>query len=124
MRQQDQLNVVYSLLNKIPDENKSDKDATPPKESNDYSNRDIDRLQKQQDVFLKEKFSKHVLIITYIWLSFLIGIFIAAGISNLAFNKPYASDAVLIALVSSTSFSAIMGMISIILRNLFQAKKQ
>ena len=120
----DSFTELLSLFDKLSPEQagSNQRDPTPPV-GDDLENRDLDREDHAQDIWLKRKFAKHVLIITYGWLIFLVLFFVASGIINACQGKPFASDAVLITLVSGTSLSVIIGMISIILRHLFTGKR-
>ena len=124
MKQQfDSFAELLGLLDNLSSEEKSQhqKDPIPPI-SYDSKNRDLEREDHAQDIWLKRKFANHVLRITYGWLCFLIIFFITAGIINAYQGKAFASDAILITLVSGTSLSVIIGMLSIILRHLFTKK--
>ena len=124
MQHPDSFEELSHLFDELSPEQESlyKNDPTPPV-GDDLENRDLDREDHAQDIWLKRKFAKHVLIITYGWLIFLVLFFVASGVSNAWQGKPFASDAVLITLVSGTSLSVIIGMLSIILRHLFTGKK-
>ena len=120
----DSFTELFNLLDKLsPDQESLHKNDPAPPAGDDLKNRDLDREDHAQDIRLKEKFAKHVLIITYGWLIFLVIFFATSGIINACQEKSFSSDAVLITLVSGTSLSVIIGMLSIILRHLFTGKK-
>ena len=123
-QQQDSFAELSNLFDELSPEQESlyKNDPRPP-EGDDLENRDLDREDHAQDIWLKKKFAKHVLRITYRWLHFLVIFFAVSGIINAYQGKAFASDAVLITLVSGTSLSVIIGMISIILRHLFTGKR-
>ena len=123
--QSDSLSELSSLLNDLPAEKKDleQKDPIPPK-GEDFENRDLDRVDYAQDIELKKAFANHVLYITYGWLIFLVILFIISGIINTCQGHPFASDTILVTLVSGTSLSIIIGMLSIILRHLITGGKR
>ena len=120
------LDDLISKIRDIPSDKQADynKDPKPPRGSNIFANRDLDKESQAQDITLKERIFFHVLVITYGWLFFLAVLFISTGIANIFQGHPCISDTVLVTLVSGTSLSVIIGMLSIILRHLFAGKKK
>ena len=98
--------------------NQNTPDPIPANASGSLSKRD-QKKDKDLDRELKRKYGYSVLYITWIWLFVIIGILITSGISNLFHERQYLSDAILIALLSSTS---LVSLATIILRYLFFRK--
>ena len=126
MKQQpDSFAELSNLFDELSPEQESLYKTDPrPPAGDDLKNRDLDSVDHAQDIFLKKVLVENVLIITYVWLGFLIIFFMSSGACNAFQGKPWVSDAVLITLVSGTSLSVIMGMLSIILRHLFAGKQR
>jgi len=96
MTAKDEIDNIEDQLSQIPEDQRN----------SEYQ--DIQVKDKKLDVELKEKFSKHALLITYSWLAFIALILSAKGILE-ALNIKFLSDTVLITLISGTSFSVIIG---------------
>lgn len=84
---------------------------------------DIDWVERFQNVGLKDRFATHVIWITYGWMFMVICSVIATGICAI-YGREFLSDAVLITLLSATSLSAVLGLFCIILRYLFNPRRQ
>ena len=84
----------------------------------DFQDKDWDNVEKAQYIGFKSELVKFVMDRTNDWLFGMFVIFGFTGISNLCLCKPFMSDAVLIALISGTSF---MGLVAIILKSLFKS---
>ena len=125
MKQQlDSFAELSNLFDELLPEQESSYENDPrPPAGDELKNRDLDMEDKAQDIGLKREFATHVLRITYGWLKFLASLFITSIVCNICQGRPGISDSVLIALVSGTSLSVIIGMLSIILRYLFVSKK-
>ena len=94
-------------------------DFSDSPEQDSSANRDLNKEDLAQDIILKRRLFTHVLWITYGWLSCLWILIFTSGMVNCFCGREFVSDTVLIALVSGTSLSVIIGMVSIILRHLF-----
>ena len=79
---------------------------------------EVDIEERYQNMMWKDKYAFHVLLITYIWLGFLIATILGTGILA-ACGLHFVSDTIIIALISATSLSAILGLCCIILNYLF-----
>ena len=84
---------------------------------------DWDALERSQNIDLKGRFATHVIWITYGWMFMVICSVIATGICAI-YGREFLSDAVLITLLSATSLSAVLGLFCIILRYLFNPRRQ
>lgn len=83
---------------------------------------DWDALERSQNIDLKGRFANHVVVITYGWMIMVAGCVFETGICAI-FGIKFLSDTVLITLLSATSFSVVLGLFCIILRYLFNSKK-
>lgn len=111
---------IVSPLNSVE---KDDNSSFAPPESDDLTSSisDVELKNSELDLELKKGFARHSLIITYVWLATTMLLFISTGILH-ACSLNFLSDSVLIALISGTSFSVVMGMVVTILRYLFSRK--
>lgn len=111
---------LLAVLNKYSgnEQDPNTPDPTPAKTDNSLSIRDqeIDNTLNRE---LKKKYANAILVIVWIWISLIIALLVVTGITNLCCEKQFLSDAVLIALLSSTS---LVSLTAIILHHLFPRK--
>lgn len=82
----------------------------------------LEDIEYRQNIDLKGRFANHVVVITYGWMIMVAGCVFETGICAI-FGIKFLSDTVLITLLSATSFSVVLGLFCIILRYLFNSKK-
>lgn len=114
--------MKFSFDTDIPELPQDDNEDFSPPQNESEKLSDLEKRNGETDLKLKKRFAKFVLRTTKNWLIFISLLIAATGICR-AFRREAISDAVLIALISGTSLSAITGLVVTPLRYLFSRKK-